>query len=84
MSILSKVKTEGPYHQVGIADMVLDDASSQDNDSSLLGKDSLVVHAANVRHNVDDQTGVLVRVEVDHVAQGSIGQSWAEYWDVVL
>lgn len=64
--------------------MVLDDAASENDDSGLLGEDSLVVHVPNVRHNVNDQAWALVRVKVDHIAQRAVRQCWAKHWDIIL
>lgn len=35
-------------------------------------------------HDVENEARVLVRVEVEHVAEGAISQSGTEHWNVVL
>ena len=39
---------------------------------------------AHTFYNVQNQAGVLIWVEVDHVAEGAICQSGTEHWDVIL
>jgi hypothetical protein len=50
-----------------------------------LSPDAHVVQPPNVRDDVDDELGVgLVGVEVDHVAERTVGQGGAKHGDVVL
>jgi len=58
-----------PYHEICIANVMLYNSSTKNNDPRLLGKDCLVVHGSDIRNNVDDQSWVLVRMKVDHVTQ---------------
>lgn len=59
--------------------------SSEDDDPRLLGADAHVVQPPDVRDNIDDELRVgLVGVEVDHVAERTVGQGGAEHGDVVL
>jgi hypothetical protein len=86
MSEQNQVQTCGgnTHHKVGIADVVLDNTASKNDNSGLLGKDCLVVHIPNIRHNINDQTWALVRVKVDHITQRAVRQCRTEHWDVVL
>ena len=55
-------------HQICITDVVLDHPTTQDDDTGLLRKDGFIVYCSDVASNVNDQTGVFVGVEVDHVS----------------
>jgi len=72
------------YHEVRIANMVLYNSSSKNDDACLLCKNRLVVHGTNVRNNIDNQTWTLVRVEINHVAQGPVSQGGTKDGDVIL
>jgi hypothetical protein len=63
---------------------MLTDPSPQDDHSRLLRPDAQVVQPPDIAYDVDDEPRVLVRVEIDHVAQGAVGQGGAEDRDVVL
>lgn len=59
--------------------------SPQDDHSRALGLDAHVIEAADVFNNVDDHRGRrLVRVKVEHVAEGAVGERGAEDGDVIL
>ena len=72
------------YHEVGIANMMLNNTSSENNHASLLCKHCLVVHLTNVCHKINNQPGTLVRMEINHVTQGSVRQGRTKDWDVIL
>ncbi len=63
---------------------MLDNAASENNNSSFLGKDRLVVHGPDIGHNVNDQPWAFVRMEVYHVTQGAVCQCWTEYGYIIL
>lgn len=70
-------------HEVGVGDVVLDEAAADDEHARGRGGDAETVDAADVLHNVEDETRVLVRVEEEHVADGAVGERRAEDRDVV-
>ena len=65
--------------------MVLDEAAAEDDHTSALGVDGDVVEGADVAGDGDvkDGGGGAVRVEVEHVAEGAVGEGGAEDGDAV-
>mmetsp|Transcript_96514 Transcript_96514/g.268227 ORF Transcript_96514/g.268227 Transcript_96514/m.268227 type:complete len:213 (+) Transcript_96514:422-1060(+) len=70
-------------HEVGVHAVVLHESAAKDQDARLPGLYGLVVDGTNVGNEVQDEAGPLVAVEVEHVANGTIGDSRAEEGDVV-
>mmetsp|Transcript_7046 Transcript_7046/g.7985 ORF Transcript_7046/g.7985 Transcript_7046/m.7985 type:complete len:284 (+) Transcript_7046:278-1129(+) len=64
--------------------MVLDDSAAQNNHPCLLRVHRELIDLANVLQNVDDKAAFVEVVEKQIVSDRSVGQSWAEHWDVIL
>ncbi|KAF1776018.1 hypothetical protein GQ600_10225 [Phytophthora cactorum] len=72
-------------HEVGVQDVVLDHSATENNRAGLArSTDRVVVHTTNIASNIYHKSLVTVRVEVDHVANGSVRERRAEDGDVVL
>ena len=74
-------------HQITVANVVLGDAAAENNDARLprpFNLDRLIVHRSNVRDDVNDQAWVLIRVKVQHVADGTIRQRRTIARNIVL
>ena len=90
IKLLGRVDVDGALgaiaHQVRISNVVLHQSPTQDNHACPLCSDRNRVDLANVLYNVDTQLlwRRLERVKIQHVAQTSICESWAEDRDVVL
>lgn len=63
--------------------MVFDHASAHDDHARFARKNSSVIDTPDVGCDVDDETGILVRVEIDHIAKRAIGNGGAVDRDVV-
>lgn len=63
---------------------MFDDATAENNHAGLLGVDGGVVQLLDVLDEIDDETFVLPRVEVDDVTKGTIGKGWAIDGDIIL
>ena len=72
------------HKEHGVGNLMLTDAASKNDDASFSCLDAEVVEFTNVFHQVDDESRRLVRVEVQHVSKRAVGQSRAEYRDLVL
>ncbi|KAB8342790.1 hypothetical protein FH972_022388 [Carpinus fangiana] len=72
-------------HQIRIGNVVLDDATAQDDDARVGSLERNVVDGANVLVDVDVQPtrARAVRVEEEHVAEAAVRQRGAEDGDVV-
>lgn len=82
IDVHGKVRAVAEEH--GVGDLVLAHAPAEDDHARLARLDGEVVQPADVPHEVDGQAGGLVRVEVEHVAQGAVRQGGAEDGDLVL
>lgn len=73
-------------HEAGIRDVVLDDASSEDNHARALRPHGDGVDRPDILDDVYRERlgGRLERVEVEHVAKAAVRQGRAEDGDVVL
>jgi hypothetical protein len=72
-------------HQIRVADMMFDDSSTQDNLAALIRQQSQLVDATNIAGDIDNQFGLsLASVEVNHVANGTIGKTRTEHGNIVL
>lgn len=90
IELLRRVDVHGTLgavaHQVGVGNVVLDDAAAQDDHAGPLRPHRDGVDLADVLHDVYAQLlgRRLERVEVQHVAQAAVGQGRAEDGNVVL
>lgn len=64
--------------------MVLDDTTSQDDHSVLLGPHNGGDHLSDVLGDIHDEAGVLVGVHVDHISDGAVSNSGTHDGDLVL
>lgn len=73
-------------HQARVGDVVLDQAAAQNDHAGALGVEGEVVEPADVARDgdVEDGGGGAEGVEVEHVAQGAVGEGGAEDGDGVL
>ena len=80
-----KDRIVGPVsHQIGIANVVLNDAAAQNNHATALGLEGAIVQQADVLHEVHDEARLTPRVEVDNVAQRAVSEGRTEDGDLVL
>lgn len=88
IELLSSIDVHGEVgavaHEVGIADMVLHHSSSDDNLTGLGSVLGNAVDGDDVLDQIDNQTGVHVGVEEEHVTNRTVGDGRAEHRDVVL
>lgn len=76
----------GPIsHEACVSNVVLDNTTTQDDHAGPGSSHSHGVDTAHIIYNVNPQSlwGRLKGVEVEHVAQGAISQSWTEYGDSI-
>src|SRR5690242_6830525 len=73
-------------HEIGVCDVVLDDAAAKNNHAGPLSPYCNGVDFADILNNVDAQLlwRRLEGVKVQHVAKTAIRQGWTEDRDVVL
>mmetsp|Transcript_7044 Transcript_7044/g.14144 ORF Transcript_7044/g.14144 Transcript_7044/m.14144 type:complete len:398 (+) Transcript_7044:309-1502(+) len=71
-------------HQVSVTDVVLDNATSEDDHTGLVGTGSSLVNATDVTNNVKDEVIILVGAEVEHVANAAVSDRRAIDGNVVL
>lgn len=90
VEFLGRIDVDGALgtvaHEVGVGDVVLDDATAQDDHAGALGAHGDGVDAADVLNDVDLELAGrgLEGVEVEHVAEAAVGEGRAEDGDVVL
>ena len=71
-------------HQVGVARVMLHQATAEDDHPRLLGEESLVVDAVDILTDVYDQARVPVLLEEKHIADRAVSDGGAEDGNVVL
>mmetsp|Transcript_127444 Transcript_127444/g.318199 ORF Transcript_127444/g.318199 Transcript_127444/m.318199 type:complete len:217 (+) Transcript_127444:381-1031(+) len=63
---------------------MLHQATAEDDDARLAGLDRLVIHGPYIGDEVQNKAFALVAVEIEHVADGPVGDGGAEDRDVVF
>lgn len=71
-------------HHVCVKAVMLGGGTSDNDSTSASALDGDVINEDNVLRDVDDETGSLVVMEVEHVTDGAISDTRAEHRDVVL
>jgi hypothetical protein len=63
---------------------VLTYSSTEDDHPRPLGLEGDIVDPSNIADYVNDQSWVLVRVEIDHVSERAVCKGWTEDGDIIL
>jgi len=71
-------------HQISIANMMLDDATAENNHAAFLGFEGRVVKQSDILSNIDNKAVLSPRLEVDDVSEGAICEGGAEDGNIVL
>lgn len=64
--------------------MMLHHPPTEDHHPRLFGPNSHFIQSPDITGDIDDQAGVSEGVEVDHVAEGAVGEGGGEDGDFVL
>lgn len=89
VELLRRVHEDGALgavaHEAGVGDVVLDEAAAEDDHAGAGGGEGDVVEGADVAGDgdVEDGGGGAEGVEVEHVAEGAVGEGGAEDGDRV-
>jgi hypothetical protein len=71
-------------HEVCVADVVFHHTAAQNDHAGVRRIDGHVVDGAHVADDVDDEAGIVERMEIDHVSDASVCQRGTEHLHVVL
>lgn len=83
-NLIDTLTTITTHHEIGIANMMLDYTTAQNNHARLLGMHGLVVDATNIGHQVQNKARTFVRVKINHVTQRAVGDGRTVDWNVIL
>ena len=72
------------YDEHSVRDLMLADATAQDDHPCLFRPSCLLVDLTDVARDVNDQSWAAERVEINHVSDGTVCQRRTEDGDVVL
>ncbi len=77
-------QAQDTHKQHSVRYLVFANSTTQNDHPSFFRVHGQIVQPPDVSNDIDDQSWVFIRVEIQHVTQGAICESGTEYWDIVL